>query len=108
MSRLDAVRELIAELSPAERTQAMRWLADSRRESPGIERVHGVCGGEACLLRTRIPVWVLVHARNLGTDDSDLLSAYPSLRIEDLDNAWAYYEGHREEIDRLVEENEKD
>lgn len=107
MSRLDAVRELIAELSPAERAQARRWLADSRRESPGIERVHGVCGGEACLLRTRIPVWVLVHARNLGTDDSDLLSAYPSLRAEDLDNAWAYYDGHREEIDRLVEENER-
>ena len=107
MSRLDAVRELIAELSPAERAQARRWLTDSRRESAGIERVHGVCGGEACLLRTRIPVWVLVHARNLGTDDSDLLSAYPSLRTEDLDNAWAYYDGHREEIDRLVEENER-
>lgn len=99
---------MIAELSPAERAQAMRLLADSPRESPGIERVHGVCGGEACLLRTRIPVWVLVHARNLGTDDSDLLSAYPSLRAEDLDNAWAYYDGHREEIDRLVAENERD
>ena len=108
MSKLDAVRDLIAELSPAERAQARRWLADSRWGSLGVERVRGVCGGEACLLRTRIPVWVLVHARDLGTDDSDLLSAYPSLRIEDLDNAWAYYEGHREEIDQLVEANERD
>lgn len=51
---------------------------------------------------------MLVNARRQGTSESDLLSAYPSLRNEDLDNAWTYYEGHQEEIDRLVEENERD
>ena len=108
MSRLETVRNLIAELSPAERAQAIRWLAGASPELPGIERTDGVCGGDACLLRTRIPVWVLVRARQLGSSESDLLNAYPSLRTEDLGNAWAYYEGHQEEIDRLVEKNERE
>ena len=107
MSRLEVVRDLIAELSPAERAQAMRWLVSAGQKSPGVERARGVCGGEACLLRTRIPVWVVVQARHLGASEADLLNAYPSLCIEDLHNAWTYYEGHREEIDRLVEENER-
>ena len=106
MSRLETVRNLIAELSPAEKAQAMRWLASVGSELPGIERTPGVCGGDACLLRTRIPVWVLVRARQLGSSEPELLTAYPSLCIEDLRNAWAYYEAHGEEIDRLVEENE--
>lgn len=45
MSRLEAVRDLIAELSPTERAQAMRWLAAAGRESPGIERTRG-CAAE--------------------------------------------------------------
>ena len=108
MSRLETVRNLIAELSPAEKAQAMRWLANLGSELPGIERTPGVCGGDACLLRTRIPVWMLVRARQLGTGESELLDAYPSLRAEDLSNAWVYYEAHREEVDRRVEENEAD
>ena len=52
-------------------------------------------------------MWVLVRARQLGCSESDLLNAYPSLRAEDLRNAWAYYEGHRAEVDRLAEENER-
>lgn len=87
MSRLEAVRDLIAELSPAEKARAMLWPAGAGPESPGVERTHGVCGGAACLLRTRIPVWVLVRARQLGSSDADLLNAYPSLRAEDLGNA---------------------
>ena len=108
MSRLETVRNLIAELSPVEKAEAMRWLASAGPEPQGIERTRGVCGGDACLLRTRIPVWVLVRARQLGCSESNLLDAYPSLRHEDLRNAWAYYEAHREEIDGLVEENEQE
>ena len=108
MSRLETVRNLIAELSPAEKAQAMRWLAGGGSDLPGVERNHGVCGGEACVLRTRIPVWVLVRARQLGASESDLLEAYPSLRSEDLGNAWAYYDAYRYEIDCLVDVNDED
>ena len=107
MSRLDTVRELMTELSPGERAQALQWLVRLLgHASPGIERTAGVCGGEPCLLRTRVPVWVLVQARKLGSSESDILRAYPSLRAEDLSNAWSCYEFHGAEIDRQIAENE--
>jgi uncharacterized protein (DUF433 family) len=57
-------------------------------------------------VRTRIPVWVLVQARQLGASEADLLRDYPTLRAEDLANAWAYARAHREEIKQQIAENE--
>ena len=90
------------------RGDALEWARLIDAEVKGVEHTPGVCGGDACVPGIRIPVWVLVRARQTGSSESNLLDAYPSLRTEDLRNAWAYYEGHREEIDRLVEENEKE
>jgi len=73
----------------------------------GIESRPDVCGGVPCVGNTRIPVWLLVQARRLGTSESDLLEAYPSLRAEDLTNAWAYSRGHQEEIERQIAANEE-
>ena len=67
-----------------------------------------MCGGEARIVRTRIPVWILVQARRLGVSESMLLNSYPSLRAEDLVNAWAFYRVHHEEIDCQIAENEAD
>jgi uncharacterized protein (DUF433 family) len=36
----------------------------------------------------------------------DLLRAYPTLRAEDLTNAWAYVRSHRAEIEQQIRENE--
>ena len=74
---------------------------------PGIESRAEVCGGEPCLVRTRIPVWLLERARQLGASDETLLQCYPTLGAEDLSNAWAYVRSHREEIDRQVLDNEQ-
>ena len=107
LTRLETVRELITELSPSEKVQALRWLAGLVSPSfPGIEHAAGVSGGEPCPLRTRIPVWLLVQARKLGSSESEILRAYPSLRAEDLSNAWVYYDVHGAEIDRQITENE--
>ncbi len=57
---------------------------------PGIASLPGVCGGEPCIVRTRIPVWVLEQSRRGGISEADLLRNYPTLRAEDLANAWAY------------------
>jgi len=73
----------------------------------GIETTPGVCGGDACIIGTRIPVWVLEQARRLGAGEADLLRSYPTLRAEDLTNAWRYVGGHSEEIDRNIRENEE-
>jgi len=67
---------------------------------------QGVAGGAACIARTRIPVRILEQARRLGSREADILLAYPTLRAEDLVNAWAYVRLHRDEIDREIEQNE--
>ena len=51
-------------------------------------------------------MWVLVQARRLGTSEADLLRRYPTLRAEDLANAWAYARAHREEIEHQILANE--
>jgi uncharacterized protein (DUF433 family) len=73
----------------------------------GIEKNDGVLGGEACIVRTRIPVWLLVQARHLGASEADLLRNYPSLRAEDLANAWVYARAYPDEIERAISENQK-
>lgn len=72
----------------------------------GIEVHPDVSGGDACIAGTRVPVWSLVQYRRLGATDAELLQWYPTLTRENLDNAWAYYEAHREEVERQIEENE--
>ena len=51
---------------------------------------------------------MLEQARRLGVSEADLLNSYPTLRAEDLANAWAYVRSHREEINRQIAENEAD
>jgi uncharacterized protein (DUF433 family) len=75
---------------------------------PGIDERPDICGGEACIVRTRIPVWLLEQARRLGTSEQALLAAYPSLRAEDLVNAWAYVRSHKPEIEAQIRDNESD
>jgi uncharacterized protein (DUF433 family) len=73
----------------------------------GIASSPGVCGGEPCVARTRIPIWLLVQARRLGASEADLLRSYPTLSAEDLANAWTYARDHREEIARQIVGNEE-
>lgn len=107
MTVLQEVEALIARLSRAEKAQLLQWVVrDLGGAFPGIASAPGVSGGEPCIVRTRIPVWVLVQARRLGVSEADLLRSYPTLRAEDLVNAWAYYQAHREEIDTQIAVNE--
>ena len=108
MTKLEEAEKLLSSLTAAEKAQILQWVVRDLGDAfPGIESRPGVCGGEACIVRTRIPVWVLVRARQLGASDAEILRCYPSLRAEDLADAWAYYRSHREEIDREITENEE-
>jgi len=73
----------------------------------GIEKTPGVCGGDACISKTRIPVWSLVNDRRLGMSDAKILTAFPSLSAIDLVNAWRYAEAYPEEIEMAIRENEE-
>ena len=98
---------LIGELSPAEKAQVLQWIAqDLGGVFPGIEHTSNVIGGEAHIARTRIPVWLLVQARRLGSSEADILRSYPTLRAIDLANAWAYARVHVDEIEHDILENE--
>ena len=107
MTKLERAEQLLSEMSRAEKAQILQWVVQDLGDSfPGIESQPEICGGEPRIVRTRIPVWVLVQARRLGTSEAELLRAYPTLRAEDLANAWAYHRAHPEEIDRQIRENE--
>ena len=95
-------------LTRSEKAQLLQWAARDLGDAfPGIESNPQIIGGEPCIVRTRIPVWVLIQARRLGTTESELLRAYPTLRAEDLTNAWAYERSHRREIDAQIKANEE-
>ena len=81
-------------------------MSVGREIFPGIWRTPGVCGGDPCIRRTLIPVWLLEQYCRLGTSEADLLANYPSLTPDDLANARDYVRAHRDEIDRQIEEQE--
>jgi uncharacterized protein (DUF433 family) len=105
MNKLQQVEQAIAELTPDERAELLLHVAANERAN-GIESRSEVCGGEACIARTRIPVWLLEQARRLGSTEADLLNAYPTLRAVDLVNAWNYVRDHESEIEADIRANE--
>lgn len=108
MNSIQEAEKLLSDMTRAEKAQLLQLVVRDLGEAfPGIESTENVCGGAARVVRTRIPVWVLEQARRFGTSEAELLTAYPTLRAEDLANAWAYVRSHREEIDREIQENEE-
>jgi uncharacterized protein (DUF433 family) len=97
----------LSALSRAEKARLLQLLAqDISNTWPGIEKTSDVVGGDARIVRTRIPVWVLENYRRLGWSEARILENFPTLRAVDLVSAWAYADAHRDEIDRAIQENE--
>ena len=106
MTVLEQANQLLVNMKYSEKAQLLQWIVRDLGDAvPGIESNPGVCGGVPCIVRTRIPVWILEQARRLGTSEADLLRCYPSLRAEDLTNAWAYVRSHQTEIEQQIIEN---
>lgn len=98
----------ISRLSRAEKAELLQRLAQEVGNAwAGIEKTTGVSGGEACIVRTRIPVWTLDNYRRLGWSEVAVLENFPSLRAADLVNAWAYADAHVEEIDKAIQANKE-
>jgi len=107
MTILKEAEKLVSEMTLGEKAQVLQWVArDVGGAFPGIDSDFDIAGGEPCIVRTRIPVWVLVQARKLGASEACLLEMYPTLRAEDLVNAWAHYRLPQDEIERQIIENE--
>ncbi|NUM55493.1 MAG: DUF433 domain-containing protein [Candidatus Hydrogenedentes bacterium] len=109
MNALEKIRELLPRMSEAEKAHLLRVVVgETGNRVPGIETIPDVCGGSPCVVRTRIPVWLLEKWRRLGKSDAELLGMYPSLRSDDLHNAWAYVATHAADIDRQIRGQEDD
>ena len=107
MTRLEEIEKAAAALTPSEKAKLVQSLVRGMGDSfPGVESRPDVCGGEPCIVRTRIPVWVLEQARRLGTSEADILKSYPTLRAEDLASAWAYVRAHPDQIEEQIAANE--
>lgn len=76
------------------------------RNAATIVKTPGICGGSACVGGTRIPVWQLVEAREVGASEAQLLIDYPGLAVSDLSAAWDYAAAHAEEIAAEIRRNE--
>ncbi len=106
MTLKELEQDLLA-LSSSEKVQAIQLLAQSLGNTwQGIQKTSGVCGGDARVTNTRIPVWVLVEARRIGYSDADLLRSYPTLCATDLANAWAYAQAYPDEIELTIQRNQ--
>jgi uncharacterized protein (DUF433 family) len=107
MGSYEEKMEILQTMTRAEKLRLLQWVVQDLGDAfPGIELNPEVCGGEACIVRTRIPVWVLEKARRMGMSEADLLQSYPVLRAEDLVNAWSYIRAHKDQIDLEIKENE--
>ncbi len=107
MTLRELEKQLLA-LTTVEKTQAIQILVQSLTNVwQGIEKTPGVCGGDACIMNTRIPVWSLVNDRSLGMSDAEILKAFPDLSAADLVNAWTYADAHTVEIEQAIRENDE-
>jgi uncharacterized protein (DUF433 family) len=90
-------------LTPEEKAQAIQILIQTLTNKPlGITKIPDICGGDACIAGTRIPVWSLIESRRLGISEAQLLDDYPHISAADLVNAWAYADAHPEEIEEAI------
>ncbi len=108
MSSVDVLKQTemaIAGMSERDRKRLFEKFA--RDATTGIEKNAGVMGGVACIRQTRIPVWLLYRARQLGLSEGDLLKSYPGLTAEDLVNAWDYATSNLDEIESQIQANER-
>lgn len=57
MANLADIERILPELSRGEKAQVLKWVVkDLGDDFPGIDTQPNVCGGEPCIVRTRIPV----------------------------------------------------
>ena len=79
MEAIHEVQKLLPSLSRGEKAQVLKWVVqDLGDDFPGIDSSPSVCGGDPCIVRTRIPVWLLERYWRLGVTERDLLDSYPT------------------------------
>lgn len=73
-----------------------------------IERKKGVCGGEPVIAGTRISVSFIVELERSGYAVDEIVAMYPHITHAQIYDALSYYYDHKEEIDKIIEENKEE
>jgi uncharacterized protein (DUF433 family) len=108
MTALHQIQQLLPQLTLGEKAAVLQNVVQNLGDAfPGIDTRDGVRGGEPCIVRTKIPVWLLVRLRQTGVSEADILRSYPTIGAEDLANAWHYARAHAAEIEAQAKENEE-
>jgi uncharacterized protein (DUF433 family) len=107
MTTIQELQPQLLALSTQEKAMVIQLLASSISNTwEGISKTPGVMGGEACIRKTRIPVWLLVSLRTEGATDAHLIDNYVGLTTVDLTNAWLYAAAHEQEISDVIARQE--
>jgi uncharacterized protein (DUF433 family) len=92
-------------MASKQKSNPQRHSAAIRAVRRDIVATPGICGGDARISGTRIPVWVLEQARRLRIPSVDILADYLVLSCKDLEMAWDYAARHRAEISDQIRQN---
>jgi uncharacterized protein (DUF433 family) len=79
--------------------------------APGSRRIvrdARILGGVPIIRGTRVPVRAIAFLWRATADRSRIAHAYPTLLIQDIDEAIQYYEAHRAEIDADLADEQGD
>ena len=75
---------------------------------PHIVRNPQILGGEPVVDGTRISVRTIVNLAKMYDNISEVCAAFPWVSRTAIEEALAFYEANREEIDRYIAENRLD
>jgi len=83
-------------------------MVTHRRTFAHITRNPAILSGEPVVAGTRVPVRAIVLTHRYAPDSEYIYAAYPFVARVDIDEALAYYDAHRDEIDEYIAANEDD
>ena len=82
--------------------------AETATANSWVQKTPNVCGGDACIRNTRIPVWSVIRAQRLGATEEELRKYFVApLTEDDVQSTLAYYAEHNQEIDDEIRLNEE-
>ena len=74
--------------------------------TPHVEITPGTCSGQPRVAGTRIRVSNIVLWSEQGQSPDEIVAGYPQLTLAAVHSALAFYFDHREEMDKLIADDE--
>ncbi len=102
MSHSDAQADILPPFPGHNSAQEPRLVPPALRVHSRVAHHPAVLDGEAVIEGTRIPVRTVVLMAQADFDASQIIADLPTLTVEDVAVALAYYDRHHDEIDAAI------